>query len=552
MQTDQTTMKTKGKGKGKSLDTQKEPQQSKSKTKANDDELNPEHKKTTEHSYSNQEQDGDTPFGQPHLLVDEAAQEHEVNTVLSDDHSVLGKPELREDSKRPAQKQKQLSSSSSQVAPVDIEVEMETDSVVEVVPDSEGEVCGPSAAPRTRLARTIPDTSTAVQDPTTRRHPSTSNSIVTSHSSNVSSSRGTESGNSTLIGGSNTNLKRPAVQMVLNTAGASWSFLSDVTDEPPRKKGRVPASGSLDAVTDGDKGHGIGNGNNKLGGGKGTRRDFKERLMSFAREGTQAAGEGKEDEEGSIEGGESDEEIDELEEDDSLQTSGVNRENKKARSRKSAGDTPMDIDSCDGMIIHPDTRPTVGKTSLPNLSNLVNDTLFDDDCSEDLTMVDPNPVISEPIRDSETPSADDVIMRPEIIRSLAGENMSMRFDFSRVSESWRVFQEQLLRQSEACDTDVTASPLPSLQQDAGVSNIEDDSKAAEALSRVIDKEDFGSMDIIGQFNLGFIVTRRKKAIGDGKGEMDDLFIVDQHAADEKYNFETLQQTTTIKSQKLFR
>jgi DNA mismatch repair protein PMS2 len=33
---------------------------------------------------------------------------------------------------------------------------------------------------------------------------------------------------------------------------------------------------------------------------------------------------------------------------------------------------------------------------------------------------------------------------------------------------------------------------------------------------------------------------------------DDVFIVDQHAADEKYNFETLQLTTKIDSQKLFR
>ena len=38
----------------------------------------------------------------------------------------------------------------------------------------------------------------------------------------------------------------------------------------------------------------------------------------------------------------------------------------------------------------------------------------------------------------------------------------------------------------------------------------------------------------------------------GAAAMDDLFIVDQHAADEKYNFETLQRTTKIDSQKLFR
>lgn len=48
------------------------------------------------------------------------------------------------------------------------------------------------------------------------------------------------------------------------------------------------------------------------------------------------------------------------------------------------------------------------------------------------------------------------------------------------------------------------------------------------------------MSIIGQFNLGFIITKLDA----------DLFIVDQHATDEKYNFETLQNTTKITSQKL--
>lgn len=48
------------------------------------------------------------------------------------------------------------------------------------------------------------------------------------------------------------------------------------------------------------------------------------------------------------------------------------------------------------------------------------------------------------------------------------------------------------------------------------------------------------MSIIGQFNLGFIITKLDA----------DLFIVDQHATDEKYNFETLQKTTKITSQKL--
>jgi DNA mismatch repair ATPase MutL len=247
--------------------------------------------------------------------------------------------------------------------------------------------------------------------------------------------------------------------------------------------------------------------------------------MSFARGGKQVGGEGVGVEDDSVEG-ESDEEVDELEDDDSLRENRIRQDTKKARSRKSGDDSPMDIDDHDEAV-------------LPN-------TAYDDHPGS-------NPAILKSTRHSETPSADDIMIRPEIIRNLAGENISMRFDFSRVSEHWRNFQGQLLDQSQSINADVTALALPSLGQDAGVSNVEDDSKAAEALSRVIDKEDFGSMDIIGQFNLGFIVTRRKKAIGDGAGgEMDDLFIVDQHAADEKYNFETLQQTTIIKSQKLFR
>lgn len=48
------------------------------------------------------------------------------------------------------------------------------------------------------------------------------------------------------------------------------------------------------------------------------------------------------------------------------------------------------------------------------------------------------------------------------------------------------------------------------------------------------------MEIVGQFNLGFIITKLGR----------DLFIVDQHATDEKYNFETLQAQTTLKNQKL--
>uniref|UniRef100_A0A673AJA8 MutL C-terminal dimerisation domain-containing protein n=1 Tax=Sphaeramia orbicularis TaxID=375764 RepID=A0A673AJA8_9TELE len=51
---------------------------------------------------------------------------------------------------------------------------------------------------------------------------------------------------------------------------------------------------------------------------------------------------------------------------------------------------------------------------------------------------------------------------------------------------------------------------------------------------------FKDMVIIGQFNLGFIITKLNS----------DIFMIDQHATDEKYNFEMLQQHTVLQGQKL--
>lgn len=64
--------------------------------------------------------------------------------------------------------------------------------------------------------------------------------------------------------------------------------------------------------------------------------------------------------------------------------------------------------------------------------------------------------------------------------------------------------------------------------------------AEEELRKEISKTMFAEMEIVGQFNLGFIITRLKE----------DLFIVDQHATDEKYNFEMLQQHTVLQGQRL--
>ncbi|RHY34056.1 hypothetical protein DYB32_001181 [Aphanomyces invadans] len=67
-------------------------------------------------------------------------------------------------------------------------------------------------------------------------------------------------------------------------------------------------------------------------------------------------------------------------------------------------------------------------------------------------------------------------------------------------------------------------------------------EAAVSLQRVLSKADFRRMEVVGQFNLGFIIARLDR----------DLFIIDQHASDEKFRYEMLQQTTVIHQQPLVR
>jgi DNA mismatch repair protein PMS2 len=80
------------------------------------------------------------------------------------------------------------------------------------------------------------------------------------------------------------------------------------------------------------------------------------------------------------------------------------------------------------------------------------------------------------------------------------------------------------------------------------SDIQQEAEEAERLLNLtIRKDDFANMKVIGQFNKGFIlVTKKKPNNKPGK----DMFIVDQHASDEKFNFERLQRDTMIKKQPL--
>ena len=67
-----------------------------------------------------------------------------------------------------------------------------------------------------------------------------------------------------------------------------------------------------------------------------------------------------------------------------------------------------------------------------------------------------------------------------------------------------------------------------------------DDKATHELARSLAKEDFEQMQVLGQFNRGFIIAKLR----------DDLFIIDQHACDEKHNFETMQANTKLHTQRM--
>ncbi|KAM5228479.1 mismatch repair endonuclease PMS2 [Ctenodactylus gundi] len=66
--------------------------------------------------------------------------------------------------------------------------------------------------------------------------------------------------------------------------------------------------------------------------------------------------------------------------------------------------------------------------------------------------------------------------------------------------------------------------------------------AEDELRKEISKTMFAEMEIVGQFNLGFVVAKLEG----------DLFLVDQHAADEKYNFERLQRHSVLRAQRLLK
>ncbi|KAL3074658.1 hypothetical protein niasHT_033685 [Heterodera trifolii] len=86
----------------------------------------------------------------------------------------------------------------------------------------------------------------------------------------------------------------------------------------------------------------------------------------------------------------------------------------------------------------------------------------------------------------------------------------------------------------------TAGIMSTGSQEEGME--EHKASVEQRLSMMLNKADFARMRLIGQFNNAFLIVRLRS----------DVFIIDQHAADEKYNFERLLAHNVIKSQTLIR
>ncbi|KAL8699258.1 MAG: hypothetical protein Q9201_006102, partial [Fulgogasparrea decipioides] len=141
------------------------------------------------------------------------------------------------------------------------------------------------------------------------------------------------------------------------------------------------------------------------------------------------------------------------------------------------------------------------------------------------------------------PAQDNLIRAGKILQGSRGLKDSttqllqtLHTSVSRIEDQLRSFEQDLQKSSEKSK----GSRQPNHIYEEG---------AEQKLSLTISKSDFSRMNIIGQFNLGFILATRPSTSAD---QDDELFIIDQHASDEKYNFERLQASTTLQSQNLVR
>ena len=151
--------------------------------------------------------------------------------------------------------------------------------------------------------------------------------------------------------------------------------------------------------------------------------------------------------------------------------------------------------------------------------------------------------VAEMIRQAEDTTAmsthDDVRCADQILKGHGQKDSTMHL-MQMIDESARRIDQKL----QTLETLLQASATCSFSQ---YPTPTEDTSAEESLSLIVSKADFANMHITGQFNLGFVLAVRAPPSDSLKS---DLFIIDQHASDEKYNFERLQANTIVQNQRL--
>ena len=312
------------------------------------------------------------------------------------------------------------------------------------------------------------------------------------------------------------------VQMVLDTSGASWNLKPGHEGPPQRKRSHLA---DADVNISGSS------------SGKNARVNMRARLAGFARDGAHVVRDDSPEEEEGVEDEvvESSKKVvdeDDEDDDDDDECEVVD----KPSSSTDVVDETMAVDHPDSEDEAPKSKPKP-KTRAPTSKRTNN---ADHGPSEELhdSSVPSNTAAATA---SSSSSRDGV--QTEVVRTVVGAAPPLAFDLERTTNTWAAYLER----SSAPTSTSTPHPAPRSSELGHADLAADNDNATATLARVLSKADFGSMRVVGQFNRGFIVARLRKT----DMANDDLFIVDQHAADEKYNFETLQTTTRLESQRLF-
>ena len=159
--------------------------------------------------------------------------------------------------------------------------------------------------------------------------------------------------------------------------------------------------------------------------------------------------------------------------------------------------------------------------------------------------------------DEDTTKAAEEARVAELIRQ--AEDQSVMPSYDNKKRAYQILKPTLRKDSTTSLIQVIESSIQSIEKqlraleaalgkssvnqarEAGYPGSLADASPEDRLSLTVSKTDFTHMYISGQFNLGFILARKSNR---------DLLIIDQHASDEKYNFERLQATTIVQNQRL--